>query len=113
MHGLVCSNTMWRAWDDVTDAPLDVQDVTTARALEIEYFDKLRVYDRVDGSEIKRTGGTLIGTHWVDTNKGERINVDCRSRLVGREFNMGRDDALYVATPPHFLRGRSSQRGHG
>ena len=28
------------------------------------------------------------------------MNVDCRSRLVGREFNVGRDDALYASTPP-------------
>ena len=49
---------------------------------------------------MKKTGGKLIGTRWVDVNKGDSVNVDCRSRLVGREFNVGRDDALYASTPP-------------
>lgn len=100
MYGLVCKNSIWRAWDDVSNVDLNVEDVLKARALEMEYFAKLRVYDRVDRSEIARTGGKLIGTRWVDTNKGDSTNVDVRSRLVGREFNVGRDDALYAATPP-------------
>ena len=29
----------------------------------------------------------------------DSTNADCRSRLVGREFHVGRDDALYAATP--------------
>jgi len=100
MYALVCKNSMWRAWDDVTDVELNVDDVKAARALEMEYFMKMRVYDKVDRSELKRTGGKLIGTRWVDVNKGDGVDVDCRSRLVGREFNVGRDDALYAATPP-------------
>ena len=66
----------------------------------MKYFEKLGVYDRVDKSDQARTGGKIIGTRWVDVNKGDSINVDCRSRLVGREFNVGRDDALYASTPP-------------
>ena len=100
MYALVCKNTMWTAWDDVTNVELNVQDVSAARALEMEYFEKLRVYDRLDRSEVARTGGKLIEARWVDVNKGDSVNVDCRSRLVGREFNVGRDDALYAATPP-------------
>ena len=37
---------------------------------------------------------------WVDVNKGDQDDPEYRSRLVGREFNVGRDDALYAATPP-------------
>ena len=37
---------------------------------------------------------------WVDVNKGDATDTYYRSRLVGREFNIGRDDALYAATPP-------------
>ena len=33
-------------------------------------------------------------------NKGDATDTNCRSRLVGREFNVGCDDALYAATPP-------------
>ena len=39
---------------------------------------------------------------WVDTNKGDTINWDVRSRLVARDFKGGdkdRDD-LFAATPP-------------
>ena len=70
-------DTMWKAWDDVTGADLNVEDVKAARALEMEYFEKLRVYDRVSRDELKRTGGKLIGTRWVDVNKGDSVNVDC------------------------------------
>ena len=37
---------------------------------------------------------------WVDVNKGDSTDPEYRSRLVGREFAIGRDDALYAATPP-------------
>ena len=33
-------------------------------------------------------------------NKGDSHNPLYRSRLVGREFNVGKDDSLYAATPP-------------
>ena len=46
------------------------------------------------------TGGKIIGVRWVDVNKGDALDVNYRSRLVGREFNVGRDDALYASTPP-------------
>ena len=94
MFGLICKNSIWQAWDDVSNAVLNPDDVKAARALEMQYFEKLRVYDRVDRSEIAKTGGKLIGTRWVDVNKGDGTNIDYRSRLVGR------DDALYAATPP-------------
>ena len=33
-------------------------------------------------------------------NTGDIAQPDSRSRLVGREFAVGRGDALYAATPP-------------
>ena len=41
-----------------------------------------------------------MGVLWVDANKGDTAEPDYRSRLVTREFAVGRDDALYAATPP-------------
>ena len=35
----------------------------------------------------------------MDVNKGDATDTNYRSRLVGREFNVGRDDVLYAATP--------------
>ena len=42
----------------------------------------------------------MIGVRWVDVNNGDALDVSYRSRLVRREFNVGRDDALYASTPP-------------
>ena len=44
--------------------------------------------------------GKIIGVRWVDVNKGDSEEPEYRSRLVGREFAVGKDDALYAATPP-------------
>ena len=46
------------------------------------------------------TGGKIFGVRWVDVSKGDALDVNYRSRLVGREFNVGRDDARYASTPP-------------
>ena len=45
-------------------------------------------------------GGKTIGTRWIDINKGDEESPDYRSRMVGNEFNVGSDPALYAATPP-------------
>ena len=89
VYGLVCHNNIWKAWDDVTSVEFNVGDVGAAKDLEIQCFDRLRVYDRVDRSEIKRTGGKLIGIRWVGVNKCDSTDADCGSRHVGREFNVG------------------------
>ena len=100
MSGLVTRGGEYVAWDDVTEAGLDPKEVWAARMLEMEYFEKLKVYDRVPRSEVQRTGGKLIGVRWVDINKGDATDRNYRSRLVGREFNVGKDDSLYASTPP-------------
>ena len=42
----------------------------------------------------------MIGTKWIDVNKGDFDNPRIRCRLVGKEFRTGPDDALYASTPP-------------
>ena len=44
--------------------------------------------------------GKIISVRWVDVNKGDALDTNYRSRLVGREFNIERDDALCASTPP-------------
>ena len=100
MSGLAVRGGEEVAWDDVADAGLDPKEVKAARKVEMEYFDKLKVYDRVSRSDVLKTGGKLIGVRWVDVNKGDATDRNYRSRLVGREFNAGRDDTLYASTPP-------------
>ena len=93
-NGIAC------ATDDVTGNTLVPGLVQKARDEEVGYFMKRGVYEVVPKGHELTTGGKVIGTRWVDTNKGDAEAPDCRSRLVGREFNVGRDDNLYAATPP-------------
>ena len=58
--------------------------VTRARRLEIEYFQKMQVYEKVP--RWKARGKKVITTRWVDTDKGDENQPDYRSRLVGREI---------------------------
>ena len=55
MYGLICKNSVWKAWDDLTNAELKVEDVKAARDLDMEYFPNTRVYDQVDLSGLKGT----------------------------------------------------------
>ena len=64
-------NGVMTPWDDVNDKILDAADVQKARKVELEYFEKLGVYTRVPISHQLRTGGNIIGTRWVDVNKGD------------------------------------------
>ena len=82
------------ACDDVSGAILDPHLVHEARGTEIEYFRGMGVYERVPRSEQHATKGKIIGTKWIDTNKGDYANPKIRSRLVGKEFRTGPDDAL-------------------
>ena len=100
MSSLYERGGMPEAWDDVNNVFLDPEEVKKARAIEMDFFRKLGVYKRVPKSRIKELSGKLISTKWIDTNKGDRDKPNHRSRLVGREFNEGRDDTLYASTPP-------------
>ena len=97
MSALTCKGGYEVAYDDVSNAELNPSLVKTARALEMEYFKKLGVYEVVPREHLHSIGGTIIGVRWVDVNKGDSTDTNYRSCLVGREFNIGRDEALYAA----------------
>ena len=88
------------ATDDVSGAALDPTRVRAARGVEMDFFKSMGVYDYVPRSEQKLTGGKLIGTKRIDVNKGDSENPRLRSRMVGKEFRTGPDDALYASMPP-------------
>ena len=67
--------------------------------MEMEYFHKLGVYEKISRCHQVASGAKTMGVRWVDVNKGDALDVNYRSRLVGREFNVGRDDALYASIP--------------
>jgi hypothetical protein len=88
------------AWDDVKDVVLDLHKVRKARATEMTFVKKRGVYKYASISHAKSLGQTIIGTRWIDTNKGDSILENYRSRLVAQEFKNKAIAALFAATPP-------------
>ena len=87
--------------DYISGQELDPKMMMKARREEIEYFRSMGVYEKVDIKEcFERTGKAPIAVRWVDINKGDSANPDCRSRMVAKEFNTGPCPELYAATPP-------------
>ena len=59
----------------------------------------------------------VISTKWVDINEGDEANPNHRSRLVGRDLNLSKQDGLFAGTPPletlRFVLSKcSSNQGH-
>ena len=88
------------AWDDVTGAALDVEGVKKARETEMKFFKDMNAYTRCPRECVEKEGGKIIDLKWIDINKGDATNPNYRSRLVGREYNTHKDNAMYAATPP-------------
>jgi hypothetical protein len=100
MYALYTQAGVEYAVDDVSGAMLDPKLVRKGRDTEMEFFNGMKVYDRVPRSEQAQTGGKIIGTKWIDVNKGDLDRPNIRCRLVGKEFRTTPDDALYASTPP-------------
>ena len=92
---------MMQASDDMTGEALDPKEVKKARKEEIVYFKAMKVYCKVPMEECwKETGRKPIGVRWVDINKGDKSNINYRSRLVAKEFKTDEKPEWYAATPP-------------
>ena len=100
MDALYRRGGMPEAWDDMNGVFLDPSLVAAARKEEMAFFRKLGVYKRVPREMVAKLGGKMISVKWLDTNKGDKARPNYRSRLVARESNLGRDDAVYASTPP-------------
>ena len=100
LSALYVQNGIDAASDDVTGTWLDPSLVREGRAVEMKFFSDMGAYEIVPRSEQSETGGKIIGTKWIDVNKGDHDNPRIRCRLVGKEFRTGPDDALYASTPP-------------
>jgi hypothetical protein len=82
---------------------LDPRVVKEARKEELVDFGKRKVYTKVPLAQcLQKTGRMPIGVRWVDINKGDEVNENYRSRVVGKEFNDGSDmvEDLFAVTPP-------------
>ena len=64
MNGLSYKSGYETAWDDVSNENSVPQFVHAARALEMEYFRKLGVYEKVTRDHQVRAGGKIIGVRW-------------------------------------------------
>ena len=70
--------------DNRTREYLDPELVAKARSEEVEFMEKIGLYQEVDIAEcLEITGRAPISTRWVDVNKGsmESPNVRCRSDI--------------------------------
>ena len=83
---------------------LDVRLTKRAEAEEVEFMQKICLYDVVSNSECwEKTGKPPISTTWVRVNKGTQEAPDIRCRLVARDFKpKGEKDRseIFAAMPP-------------
>ena len=89
-----------QAWDDVTGQELDPREVIRARLTEIDHVEKKEVWVKIPRWRATQAGWKVIGTRWIDINKGDSAKPDLSSRLVAKEFNTGDMDGVFAATPP-------------
>ena len=99
--------------DDVSNKGLKKDLAIKARLLEMRFFREMKVYTKVK----REPGMKVITTKWLDVNKGDTTEPNYRSRLVGRELNLSKQDDLFAGTPPleslRFILSRcASNKGH-
>eukprot|EP00973_Karenia_brevis_P069778 9700770-Karenia_brevis.AAC.1 len=58
------------------------------------------VWIKITRKEAMARNIKIVGTRWIDVNKGDKGSPMLRSRLVGQEFRDGADDSLFASTPP-------------
>ena len=69
--------------DDSKGGYLDPKLIRQARKEEIIELHKYKVYEKRPIEECLRvTGKKPMGIRWVDTNKGDELNPEYRSRIV-------------------------------
>ena len=86
-----------QAWDDHIGESLDTKKVKEARQLEMEYYDKMHVFDKVPiAPSWERTGKAPLKARRVDIDKGTRY----RSRWVAKQFKGSDSEEWFAATPP-------------
>ena len=91
-------------YDSASGVELKPDLVRAARHEELDEIAKHRVYRKVLRQLARDRGKRVIGTGWVDLNKGDEANPNYRSRLVAKELRafapFAATDGLFAATPP-------------
>ena len=93
--------------DDVTGTELPEKLVREARAEELSWLRKERVYERVPMRLCEEKGVKPLQLKWLDINKGDSSCMKVRSRLVTKEIRKAkkpeeqlRQEETFAATPP-------------
>ena len=100
LHGAGSLYAEYDFFGDVSGPPLNHKLAKNARQLEMQFFRDRGVYRKASRAEANSLCCKAITTRWIDSNKGDEANPNYRSRLVGKEYNTGHDNALYASTPP-------------
>ena len=93
-----------QAWDDVSGKELDPTRVKQARREEMEYVGKKEVWKKIKRTQAQKEGIKIVGTKWIDIDKGDIHNPIYRSRIVAKEFNDSKTgegiEGLFASSPP-------------
>ena len=79
---------------------LDSRGVREARHKEMTYIYNKEVWEKMTRQQAVAMGCKVVGSRWVDVDKGDVDKPDYRSRLVAKEINTGPEDGLFASTPP-------------
>ena len=80
------------AWDDIDGQELAPDVVRKARALEMEWYRKMNLYEKRPIEEcFEKTKKPPIKVKWVDRNKGDRQYMNVSSRLVTNKSTQARN----------------------
>ena len=79
---------------------MDPKEVRRARLKELGYIHDKEVWVTMTRAEAKKRGYRIVGVRWIDINKGDSLNPEFRSRLVAKDFNNGKEEGIFAATPP-------------
>ena len=95
----MCEEPKTPGWDHIDDTSgmlLNNTVVEKARPEEIAVVRELCVWEVVD----RPRGEVVLGTRWIDINKGDENKPFYRSRLVVQEWKRQADWSFLTATPP-------------
>ena len=96
----LAANMKDRYRDEYTREPLPVELLKTAMEDEVEWRNE-HVWVGVP-EDIARAekDAIIVGTRWVNCNKGDSAEPDVRARLIPQEVNTYQEEAYFAATPP-------------
>lgn len=88
-------------YESTTGQLLKNELVAAARREEMQYFEAKKVWEKCPTAEaFQKTGKPPVSVKWVDTNKGDDIETNYRSRLVAREVRRKAEDSIFAPTLP-------------